>query len=54
VPPCTALLGWWLFGEVFTPGMALGLALAAAGVALVTGTRRDNVPTVPIEPGVKP
>ena len=35
VPPCTALLAWLLFGEVFTAGMALGLALTAAGVALV-------------------
>ena len=35
VPPCTALLAWWLFGEAFTPGMALGLVLTAAGVAMV-------------------
>jgi len=40
VPPCTALLGWLLFGELFTAGMAVGLALAAAGVALVTATGR--------------
>lgn len=39
VPPCTALLAWLLFGEVFTAGMALGLALTAAGVALVIGAR---------------
>ena len=38
VPPCTALLAWLLFGEIFTAGMALGLALAAVGVALVTGS----------------
>jgi drug/metabolite transporter (DMT)-like permease len=35
VPPCTALLAWWLFGEVFTWWMALGLALTAWGVWLV-------------------
>jgi drug/metabolite transporter (DMT)-like permease len=38
VPPCTALMGWLLFGEIFTAGMALGLAFAAVGVALVTGS----------------
>jgi len=36
VPPCTALLAWWLFGELFTLPMLAGLALTAAGVALVT------------------
>jgi drug/metabolite transporter (DMT)-like permease len=35
VPPCTALLAWWLFGEVFTWWMAIGLALTAWGVWLV-------------------
>ena len=40
VPPCTALMGWLLFGELFTAGMAVGLALAAAGVALVIGPAR--------------
>ena len=40
VPPCTALLAWLLFGELFTAGMALGLALTAAGVALVTAPGR--------------
>jgi drug/metabolite transporter (DMT)-like permease len=40
VPPCTALLGWLLFGELFTAGMAVGLALTAAGVALVTAPGR--------------
>jgi len=39
VPPCTSLLAWMLFDELFTPTMWLGLALTAAGVALVT-TRR--------------
>jgi len=40
VPPCTALLAWLLFGELFAPMMLLGLALAAAGVALVTTRTR--------------
>lgn len=36
VPPCTALLAWLLFDEPFTVMMAIGLALTALGVALVT------------------
>lgn len=36
VPPCTALMAWILFDEPFTLLMALGLALTAIGVALVT------------------
>jgi len=35
VPPCTALMAWALFGEVFTAPMLVGVALALAGVALV-------------------
>ena len=35
VPPCTAVLAWLLFGEALGPGVLLGLALSAAGVALV-------------------
>ncbi len=35
VPPCTALLAWWLFGEDLGPTVLVGLALTAAGVALV-------------------
>jgi len=35
VPPCTAVLAWLLFGEVFTWSMALGMLLTATGVALV-------------------
>ena len=38
VPPCTALLAWALFDEPFTLWMLLGLALTAAGVALVTAS----------------
>jgi len=36
VPPCTALLAWALFDELFSPMMAFGLVLTATGVALVT------------------
>ncbi len=35
VPPCTAVLAWLLFGEALTPAVVTGLALTAAGVALV-------------------
>jgi len=35
VPPCTALMARLLFGEIVTPAMVLGMALTAAGVALV-------------------
>ena len=35
VPPCTAVLAWWLFGETLTLWSLMGLALTAAGVALV-------------------
>jgi len=35
VPPCTAVLAWLLFGEIFTWSMALGMLLTASGVALV-------------------
>ena len=40
VPPCTALLAWLLFDELFTPAMLLGLAFAAGGVAMVTRASR--------------
>lgn len=36
VPPCTALIAWPLFGEVYTVFSALGMALAALAVWLVT------------------
>jgi drug/metabolite transporter (DMT)-like permease len=35
VPPCTALLAWWLFGETLSALSLAGLALTALGVALV-------------------
>jgi drug/metabolite transporter (DMT)-like permease len=40
VPPCTALMAAVLFGEALTPAVLGGLALAAAGVALVSRARR--------------
>ena len=45
VPPCTALLAWALFDELFSPMMAFGLVLTATGVALVTAVpRRSRLP----------
>ncbi len=41
VPPCTALLAWALFDELFTPTMLFGLVLTTAGVALVTASPRS-------------
>lgn len=35
VPPCTALLAWWLFGERMAASGWLGMALCAVGVGLV-------------------
>lgn len=35
VPPCTALMAWWLFGEAITATMLLGLVTTVTGVALV-------------------
>lgn len=35
VPPCTALLAWWLFDEALTAGVGLGVVLTAVGVGLV-------------------
>jgi drug/metabolite transporter (DMT)-like permease len=34
VPPCTALMAWLLFGELLTPGVIAGMAVAALGVWL--------------------
>jgi drug/metabolite transporter (DMT)-like permease len=44
VPPCTAWLAWWLFGETLTALSLLGLALTAGGVALVVRGPRDARP----------
>lgn len=38
VPPCTALMAWWLFGEAMGPSAWVGMALCAAGVWLVLRT----------------
>ena len=35
-PPVTAIFAWWLFGEAYTLWAALGMALSAAGVWIVT------------------
>lgn len=35
VPPCTAVLAWWLFDEALGPVVLAGIALTALGVALV-------------------
>ena len=42
VPPCTAVLAWWLFGELLTPLGLLGLACTAVGVALVVREPRQR------------
>lgn len=39
VPPCTALMAWLLFGEALGAAVLAGLALTAAGVALVVRTK---------------
>jgi drug/metabolite transporter (DMT)-like permease len=41
VPPCTAVLAWWLFDEALGPVVLAGIALTALGVALVV---REPVP----------
>lgn len=35
VPPCTAVLAWWLFGEAMSLGAWFGMALCVVGVGLV-------------------
>jgi drug/metabolite transporter (DMT)-like permease len=40
VPPCTAVLAWWLFGEALTAAMVLGIAITALGVAWVVRAPR--------------
>ena len=48
VPPVAALMAWPWFGESVTLGMALGMALAAAGVAIV---QRGAAAQQPAPPG---
>jgi drug/metabolite transporter (DMT)-like permease len=40
VPPCTAVVAWFLFEETFGPVALAGMAVAVSGVALVVGERR--------------
>jgi drug/metabolite transporter (DMT)-like permease len=47
VPPCTAVLAWWLFDETLTPLVLAGLALTAAGVALVVRESRPQPAAAP-------
>jgi drug/metabolite transporter (DMT)-like permease len=44
VPPLAALIGWVLLGEAMPPLAWVGLALAAAGVALAS--RSERLPEV--------
>lgn len=39
VPPCTAVLAWWLFDEALTAAAVAGVLLTVAGVALVVRER---------------
>ena len=42
VPPCTALMAWLLFGESLSLSVLVGLALTAAGVAVVVRATRSE------------
>ncbi len=46
VPPCTAVMAWWLFHETLTATVFAGMALTAAGVALVVRQTRPAVPVL--------
>jgi len=46
VPPCTAVVAWAVFGEALAPSALAGMALAAAGVALVN-RRTPPAPPAP-------
>ncbi len=48
VPPCTALMAWFLFGENLSLLVVAGFVLTAAGVALVV-RRPARSPNEPIE-----
>lgn len=47
VPPCTAVLAWLLFGESLPPLVLAGMALSAAGVALVVRAPMPAAPSTP-------
>jgi drug/metabolite transporter (DMT)-like permease len=40
VPPTTAMMAWWLFGETITAATVLGTVLTAVGVSLVVRPSR--------------
>jgi drug/metabolite transporter (DMT)-like permease len=44
VPPCTALLAWFLFDEPITFVTLLGIALTALGVSLVVRAPKIKEP----------
>ena len=47
VPPCTALLAWWMFDEPLTWVSVAGMALCAVAVGLVIrGQRRTSVASI--------
>ena len=46
VPPCTAVMAWWLFNETLSATVFAGMALTAAGVALVVRRARPAVPVL--------
>ena len=41
-PPTTAILAWWLFGELITVWIALGTLVTVSGVWLVTHTPKSS------------
>jgi drug/metabolite transporter (DMT)-like permease len=45
VPPTTALMAWWIFGETLSPLMLVGMVLTVVGVACVV--RPVSSPTPP-------
>jgi drug/metabolite transporter (DMT)-like permease len=45
VPPCTAILAWFLFDEPITLVTLLGIALTAWGVSWVVRTPKLKTPS---------
>jgi len=45
VPPCTAIIAWFLFDEPFTLVILLGIALTAIGVSMVVRAPTSSPPT---------
>ena len=48
VPPCTAVMAWWLFDETLTASVFAGMALTAVGVALAVRSTRFAEPAPPL------